>query len=106
MFGSGIFQAPCDISLAFRRLSDKQNFSMDLFFCSVSFFVYNEIQNKVLGSLGPLSTAVGNTLKRVIILIALFVFVGDEVFTINKAVGSIIAVVGCFMYSVVEYYQR
>jgi len=31
--------------------------------CGMSFFVYNEMQNVVLGNLGPVPTAVGNTLK-------------------------------------------
>ena len=40
--------------------------------CGMSFYLYNDLQNKVLGSLGPVPTAVGNTLKRVVIFAALY----------------------------------
>jgi hypothetical protein len=42
--------------------------------CGLSFYLYNEMQNRVLSSLGPVPTAVGNTLKRVVIFVALYFF--------------------------------
>jgi hypothetical protein len=47
------------------------SFAMNLFLCGMCFYLYNDMQNAVLGSLGPVPTAVGNTLKRVVIFIAL-----------------------------------
>jgi hypothetical protein len=48
-----------------------QQFWKNVFLCGMSFYLYNDLQNMVLGSLGPVPTAVGNTLKRVVIFAAL-----------------------------------
>ena len=55
---------------------DKQAFLINLVGCGMFFYIYNELQNVVLSSLGPVPTAVGNTLKRVVIFAALFYFTG------------------------------
>ncbi len=66
------------------------------------FYLYNEMQNIVLGSLGPVPTAVGNTLKRVVIFIALYIFTSSETFPMEKIVGCAIAVAGCLAFAIFD----
>ena len=42
----------------------QQQFVIDIGICGMTYYIYNELQNIVLSSLGPVPTAVGNTLKR------------------------------------------
>ena len=72
----------------------------NIFACGMCFYLYNEMQNNVLASLGPVPTAVGNTLKRVVIFVALFFFTQGEVFPPAKILGCAIAVAGCLAYAV------
>jgi solute carrier family 35 protein E1 len=67
------FERPDAVLSALSRFRGKefQGFLTNLFLCGMSFYLYNDMQNNVLGSLGPVPTAVGNTLKRVVIFVAL-----------------------------------
>jgi len=87
---------------AYNALADKGKFLKNLFFCGFSFYMYNEMQNKVLGSLGPVPTAVGNTLKRVVIFVALYLFTQGETFPLPKVVGCAIAVAGCLGFAIFD----
>ena len=60
------------------------------------------MQNKVLGSLGAVPTAVGNTLKRVVIFVALYYFTQGETFPMPKVVGCAIAVLGCLSFAICD----
>jgi len=69
--------------------------------CGMSWYLYNELQNIVLSMLGPVSTAVGNTLKRVAIFVGMYIFDEEERdFPREKVVGCAIAVTGCLAYAV------
>ncbi|RYH09711.1 hypothetical protein EON65_39895 [archaeon] len=82
-------------------LLDK-TFSLNLLVCGMCFYLYNELQNVVLGSLGPVPTAVGNTLKRVVIFVALYLFTAGEIFPWPKVLGCAIAIVGCFAFAIFD----
>ena len=85
------------------QLSSQRNFLVNVGVCGVCYYLYNEMQNVVLGSLGAVSTAVANTLKRVVILYALFVaFPETEKFPEAKVIGCVLAVVGCLLYSIFD----
>lgn len=60
------------------------------------------MQNIVLSSLGPVPTAVGNTLKRVVIFVALYYFTSGETFPVPKVVGCAIAVSGCLAFAIFD----
>lgn len=60
------------------------------------------MQNIVLSSLGAVQTAVGNTLKRVVIFVALYYCTSGEVFPWPKIVGCIIALVGCLLFAIFD----
>lgn len=80
-------------------------FLRSLFLCGLCFYIYNEMQNIVLGSLGPVSTAVGNTLKRVVIFAALFLFTEGEVFPLPKILGCGVAISGCLAYALFDSWK-
>lgn len=83
-------------------MADKPTFLMNLGICGMSYYLYNEMQNKVLGSLGPVPTAVGNTLKRVVIFVALYFFTAGETFPMPKVVGCAIAILGCLGFAIFD----
>jgi solute carrier family 35, member E1 len=80
----------------------RTSFQVNAFICGMTWYLYNEMQNKVLASLGPVPTAVGNTLKRVAIFVALYFFIPGESFPLPKVVGCVVAVGGCLLYAVMD----
>lgn len=91
-----------DMVQAVSGLADKASFLKNLGMCGMCFYLYNEMQNKVLGSLGPVPTAVGNTGKRVAIFVALYLFTAGETFPLPKVVGCAIAVAGCLAFAIFD----
>jgi len=85
---------------AFQNVVDQSVLVKNVFFCGMSFYLYNEMQNAVLSSLGPVPTAVGNTLKRVVIFVALYFFTQGETFPPAKVLGCAIAITGCLAYAI------
>jgi solute carrier family 35 protein E1 len=79
---------------------DQQTFLMNVVICGMCYYMYNDFQNIVLGSLGAVPTAVGNTLKRVAIFVALYLFTTGESFPMPKVIGCAIAVSGCLVYAI------
>ena len=90
------------VEAAFIALTDKETFLMNVIICGLCYYLYNEMQNIVLGSLGPVPTAVGNTLKRVVIFVALYFFTVGETFPTPKIVGCAIAVLGCLAFAIFD----
>ena len=86
----------------FDALLDKPAFLLNLGICGMSYYLYNEMQNVVLGSLGPVPTAVGNTLKRVVIFVALYFFTAGETFPMPKVLGCAIAILGCLGFAIFD----
>lgn len=75
-------------------------FLFDSFAGGMSFYLYNEFQNAVLTMMGPVPTAVGNTLKRVVIFVGLYLCVAGEVFPMTKVFGCGVAIAGCLGYAI------
>lgn len=86
----------------FNGLADQQTFLTNAAVCGICYYFYNEMQNIVLGSLGAVPTAVGNTLKRVVIFVALYFFTTGETFPMPKIVGCGIAIAGCLAFAVFD----
>ena len=86
----------------FNGLADQQSFLTNAAVCGICYYFYNEMQNIVLGSLGAVPTAVGNTLKRVVIFVALYFFTTGETFPMPKIVGCGIAIAGCLAFAVFD----
>lgn len=69
-----MYESPDTVAGTLQSLSNRgllSQFVKNVSLCGLSFYLYNDLQNMVLGSLGPVPTAVGNTLKRVVIFAAL-----------------------------------
>ncbi len=96
------FESPENIVAGFNSIGDKTSFLKNAISCGLCFYLYNELQNIVLGSLGPVPTAVGNTLKRVAIFVALYFFTAGETFPMPKVIGCGIAIAGCFAFAVFD----
>jgi solute carrier family 35 protein E1 len=102
------FEDTSAMKLSFQSMEWKgtQNtFLFNVFVCGMCYYLYNEMQNIVLGSLGPVTTAVGNTLKRVAIFLALYFFTEGESFPWPKIVGCAIAVGGCLVYAICDSFK-
>ena len=87
---------------ALSKSSTLSPFLANLAICGLCFYFYNDLQNIVLGSLGPVPTAVGNTLKRVAIFVALYLFTAGETFPLPKIVGCAIAIAGCLGFAIFD----
>jgi solute carrier family 35 protein E1 len=96
------FEGPKAITSGLGGISDKFSFLRNSAIAGICFYLYNEIQNIVLGSLGAVPTAVGNTLKRVAIFVALYLFTEGESFPLPKVVGCGIAIFGCLLFAIFD----
>ena len=66
---------------------------------SMFYYLYNEVAFLCLDNVSPVSHALGNTLKRVFIIISSMIVFGNRM-TLRGAIGSAIAIGGVFLYSV------
>lgn len=65
------------------------------------YYMYNEMAYLVLGEVTATAQAVANTVKRVVILMATVVFLG-ETMDVNKGLGSAIAIGSTMLYSIAK----
>lgn len=84
------------------KVPDQQQFLINVTICGMCYYLYNDMQNVVVDALGPVPAAVGNTLKRVAIFIALYYFTSGETFPEAKILGCAIAIGGCIVYAVCD----
>ena len=89
----------------YENFPNQNEFVLSLFICAMCFYLYNEVQNSVLSSLGAVPTAVGNTLKRVVIFVALYFFTTGETFPLPKIIGCAIAIIGCLAFAILDSYK-
>ena len=72
-----------------------------LFMSGIYLYTYNEFAFKVLGMVSPVAQAVGNTVKRVVILVATSIAFSTPMTPIGIG-GSSIAMAGVLVYSLVQ----
>ncbi len=89
--------------LSIQYLNQNHSLLLNTFLCGLSYYLYNELQNKILSRLGAVPTAVGNAFKRVVVFVA-FYLVLNEPFPAGKAWGCVMAVVGCLAFAISEAY--
>jgi len=65
------------------------------------YYMYNEMAYLVLGEVSATAQAVANTVKRVVILLATVVFLGESM-DLHKAFGSFIAIGATMLYSMAK----
>jgi len=64
----------------------------------LTYYFYNETAFMALGRVLPVTHAIGNTLKRVVIIVSAVIFFGTEV-SLQGWIGCTIAILGTFLYS-------
>eukprot|EP00871_Galdieria_phlegrea_P004889 jgi/Galph1/5400/GphlegSOOS_G4058.1 len=74
-----------------------------LFISGLFFYLYNEVAFFALDSVHPVTHSVGNTMKRVVIIITSLIVFKNPVTRAN-VMGSIIAIGGVLLYSLTKYY--
>jgi len=80
----------------------KSSFRFDVAICGLTYYWYNEMAYLVLGSLdSAVSAAVGNTIKRVVVLVATTLYFKTPM-SGQSIVGCSIAIGGVLLYSVVS----
>jgi solute carrier family 35 protein E1 len=70
-------------------------------FSGLSFYFYNEVAFMALGRVQPITHAVGNTIKRVVIIIASVIAFRNPISPLG-IFGSTITIIGTLLYSIVK----
>jgi solute carrier family 35 protein E1 len=65
------------------------------------YYTYNEVSFRVLDNISPVSHALGNTLKRVFIIVSSMLVFGNQM-TMQGAIGSVMAIGGVLLYSLAK----
>ena len=75
------------------------------FYSGLLFYMYNELSFTVLNKVNPVTHAIANTLKRVVIILS-SVLAFHNPLNLQGKIGSTISIVGLFIYSMAEYYTK
>eukprot|EP00638_Chattonella_subsalsa_P010157 CAMPEP_0117755134 /NCGR_PEP_ID=MMETSP0947-20121206/13264_1 /TAXON_ID=44440 /ORGANISM="Chattonella subsalsa, Strain CCMP2191" /LENGTH=136 /DNA_ID=CAMNT_0005574397 /DNA_START=763 /DNA_END=1173 /DNA_ORIENTATION=- len=67
----------------------------------MTYYLYNEVAYLVLGEVTPVTHAVANTIKRIVILLASVLVFGTAM-TTNGIIGSTVAIGGVLFYSLMK----
>lgn len=86
---------------AFQAMDAPTAFLGELLRCGMFYYAYNEMGFRVLDLLSPISQAVANSAKRVVILLAAVFFLRESV-SQQKIIGSAIAIGGVTLYSIAK----
>jgi len=76
-------------------------FLWHMIYSGIFYYAYNEVAFLALGKLDPVSHAVSNTMKRVVIIITAIIVFGTPVTKLGVA-GSSIAILGTLLYSLAK----
>ena len=69
------------------------------------FYGYSEVAMKALSNVHPVTHAIGNTLRRVVIMVVCIFFFRTPISTLG-AVGSGIAIAGSYIYAMVKTFEK
>lgn len=67
------------------------------------FYTYNEVAYYALDAVHPVTHAVGNALKRVVVISAAVIFLGESM-TLETIIGTVIAIAGVLAYSLAKHH--
>mmetsp|Transcript_27522 Transcript_27522/g.36076 ORF Transcript_27522/g.36076 Transcript_27522/m.36076 type:complete len:400 (+) Transcript_27522:83-1282(+) len=79
----------------------KRKLLSEIIISGILFYFYQEISFMALDNVHPITHALGNTFKRAVLIIASVVFFGTKITPLG-GLGSAIALVGVFLYSVAK----
>lgn len=72
---------------------------------AIFYYLYNEVAFLTLDNVAPVTHALGNTIKRVVIIIASVVLLGSKM-SMQGAIGSAVAIGGVLLYSLAKTYFK
>jgi len=81
--------------------ANKNDVLFNTFASGFAFYLYNEVSFMALNKVSPVTHSVANTLKRIVIIIASCIVLGDKM-TFEGAIGSVVAVGGTLLYSLAK----
>ncbi len=93
------------LAAALDSVANKNQFYRALLLSGLFHYLNNEVMYLALGSVHPVTLAVGNTMKRVFILVA-SVMVFRNPITLQAGIGSGVGIVGVLLYSLTKQYYE
>lgn len=90
---------------ALEAVEDKRQFIRTLFISGLFHYLNNEVMYLALGSVHPVTLAVGNTMKRVFILVA-SVMVFRNPISLQAGIGSAVGIAGVLLYSLTKQHYE
>ena len=90
---------------ALNSVENKWHFGRAVLLSGLFHYLNNEVMYLALGSVHPVTLAVGNTMKRVIIMVASVMVFGNEI-TVQAGIGSGIGISGVLLYSLTKQYYE
>ena len=96
--GSGFFGL---WSAALEQVESKKHLIRAILFSGLFHYLNNEVMYMALGSVHPVTLAVGNTMKRVFILVASVLVFRNPV-TVQAGIGSAVGISGVLLYSLTK----
>ncbi len=94
------FFSSWDLAVEHQQASSSHLLSL-LLVSGASYYLYNEVAFWVLDLVSPLSHAIANALKRIVLIVAAALLLGNSVSVVGM-VGAAVAVGGALMYSMVS----
>ena len=92
-------------SAALNSVDDTNQFMRSLVLSGLFHYLNNEVMYLALGSVHPVTLAVGNTMKRVFILVA-SVMVFRNPISLQAGIGSGVGIAGVLLYSLTKQYYE
>jgi solute carrier family 35 protein E1 len=93
------------LTTALESVEDKKQFYRAVLLSGLFHYLNNEVMYLALGSVHPVTLAVGNTMKRVFILVA-SVMVFRNPITVQAGIGSGVGIAGVLLYSLTKQYYE
>jgi len=91
------------LSAAFDKVDNNMHFIRSLLLSGFLHYLNNEVMYLALGSVHPVTLAVGNTMKRVFIMVA-SVMVFKNPISLQAGIGSAVGISGVLLYSLTKQY--
>jgi solute carrier family 35 protein E1 len=74
---------------------------MDAVISGILFYLYNELSFRVLNKVNPVTHAIANTIKRIVIILS-SVLVFHNPINSKGQIGSALSIIGVFIYSICQ----
>ena len=84
--------------LEITKIANYEDGILNMFYSGLLFYLYNEISFRALNNISPISHAIANTFKRIVIIVTSVLFFGESIGPIGL-IGTSTAILGVFLYS-------